>query len=142
MHILQESYESSEKVGDGSLSVGVSYRVIVHQLGSGGNQLRSGRWKKNWKKASTITDEALIFIRTKYKKPKMITRAQVSLTRFAPKMMDWDNCMISFKPLIDACISGGLIEDDSPRVIIQCPQVSQIKCRKEDQRMVIEIWEI
>ena len=89
------------------------------------------RWKEqvHW----TLIAEGLL-------PPKLFSKAEIFLYRFSPRMLDFDNLVGSFKPVVDA-LKGVVIVDDRKAILGDRWEVSQIQCRKADSRIVVRVEE-
>lgn len=63
----------------------------------------------------------------------------VCFTFFRPRLFDDDNSRGGAKGLLDAVRRNGLIRDDSVAAIDT--EYRQEKCKKGEEKTVIEIWE-
>ncbi len=78
-----------------------------------------------------------------------IEQCEITITRYASRLLDWDNCYGGIKPLMDCLVSAtkanpsglGLILDDNPNVVINL-KMQQEKCKRTECRTVIKISEI
>ncbi len=52
-------------------------------------------------------------------------QVRITYTRRSKKMMDWDNCMSSFKHVCDALVKARVIRDDSLKIIPEQPRLVQ-----------------
>lgn len=69
------------------------------------------------------------------------TPVNVIYTRYACRLMDWDNHCASFKHIGDALVACNIIPDDKPSVIINFIPM-QVKVKKREQELIkIEIKE-
>ena len=74
--------------------------------------------------------------------PQISGQVRVIFTRYATRLMDWDNHGASFKHLGDALVKLGIIEDDNPTTI-QTFLPKQIKVDKKiEEKITIEILKL
>lgn len=65
------------------------------------------------------------------KQPKLKGKVVIVYTRYATRLMDWDNHCASFKHLGDSLVKIGTIEDDSPKIVIEfAPEQRKVKTKK------------
>lgn len=67
-----------------------------------------------------------------------LTKAKLTLVRYSSRQPDEDNLMASWKPVIDALVSYGVIEDDNPKVIVELVSKWR-KCKRNEVRIEIVI---
>lgn len=81
-----------------------------------GNKIAGRNWqhihavKKKWKRAAGMAAIAA------GKPPAPLPKAEITFTRHSSQEIDLDNLAISFKPICDALVAAGIIEDDAPSV--------------------------
>jgi len=66
---------------------------------------------------------------------------QIEYIGYKSILMDWDNFCSSFKHIGDALVERGVITDDKPSVVHKFLP-NQVKCKREEQRVVIIITDI
>lgn len=54
-----------------------------------------------------------------YRQSPPCQRAHVTLTRGSSREPDFEALVVSFKPVVDALVRAGVIQDDNPKVIGQ-----------------------
>lgn len=77
-------------------------------------------------------------------------KCKIEIDRYSPGLGDWDGVMGGLKPLFDTLVvctktnplGLGLIEDDNPTVIIDCPVIRQHKSTRKAASTVVTITEI
>lgn len=69
---------------------------------------------------------------------KHIGKVKITYTRYATRLMDWDNLGGSFKSLGDALISTNVIIEDNPLVIVEF-KMRQLRVPKKDVKLTVEI---
>lgn len=77
-----------------------------------------------------------------------IQKCDIKITRHGSRMLDWDNCYGGIKPLMDSLVIAsktnpcgrGVIEDDNPNIVLSLV-MDQVKCKRKDEKTVIEINE-
>lgn len=83
-----------------------------------------GLMQKHWSKHAKTKDSLLTQVLEK--QPRCHDgQVRITYTRRSSKMMDWDNCMASLKPILDAFVKVGTIKDDSPKFIPEQPKLVQ-----------------
>lgn len=69
--------------------------------------------------------------------PAPLTKANITLIRHSPRMLDFDGCVGSLKPVVDALVTVGVLSDDSWSVVGRW-NVDQ-KYRPKSQGPLLEI---
>lgn len=77
-------------------------------------------------------------------------RCKIEIDRYSTQLADWDGVMGGLKPLLDTLVvctktnplGLGLIEDDNPNCIIECPIIRQHKSTRKAASTVVTIIEI
>jgi hypothetical protein len=69
------------------------------------------------------------------------TRCSCSCSGDQPGM-DWDNLVISFKPIQDALVTCGILENDTINNIPDMPIYKQEIAKRGDGKIRVELWEI
>lgn len=64
-------------------------------------------------------------------------QVRIEYTRYSKRLMDFDNLAASSKHIFDALVKCGVIADDSPKVIPECPKWLQ---EKGEPRTEIKIF--
>jgi Holliday junction resolvase RusA-like endonuclease len=73
---------------------------------------------------------------------KIKGKVTIAYTRSSVVAPDWDNISASFKPIGDALVTNGVIEDDNPKVVLEfIPKWRKAKNNK-DLKTIIEITPI
>jgi len=96
---------------------------------------KDGLLRIHWSKRKKWVDafQALIMAQTQ---KKIQGEVIVTYERHNTRFMDWDNMGASFKTIGDALVKCGVIEDDSPEIIVKFdPQ--QVKVGKTIERKTI-----
>lgn len=76
---------------------------------------------------------------TRGKRPeKPLEKFTISITRHAPRTLDWDNLVSSLKAYIDGLVKAGVIKDDSWKYIKQINTDQKISTEK---KLVITVKE-
>ena len=78
--------------------------------GSHGHWARINAERKKW--------HALVGHAISYKPKEPIKQCRVTCIRSTADLVDYDNLVMSFKPVIDGLVIHGIIQDDSMRVIV------------------------
>lgn len=86
--------------------------------GTAGNKWAVAKDRKHWR------DAVSLIARTR-RPPAPLTKVSIICTRYSSRAMDFDNRVMSFKPLIDGLVDGKIIVDDKDSVIVdrKYPQV-------------------
>jgi hypothetical protein len=75
-------------------------------------------------------------------KNKHLGFIRIEFSRFAHKLMDWDNHCASFKHIGDTLKDCGIIVDDNPKIVIQfIPYQFKIKMA-EKEYMIVKITDV
>jgi Holliday junction resolvase RusA-like endonuclease len=73
---------------------------------------------------------------------KIKGKVTIAYTRSSVVAPDWDNISASFKPIGDALVTNGVIEDDNPNVVVEfIPKWRKAK-NNNDLKTIIEITPI
>ena len=65
-------------------------------------------------------------------------RVSITYTRSSVTAPDWDNLCASFKPIGDALVKNGVIEDDNPEIVVEFkPQWRKAKNNKDLKTTII-----
>jgi hypothetical protein len=96
--------------------------------------------KKSWRARHkwNLEWDSYLWAETRGKLPKVpLARAKITLVRHAHRMLDFDGMVASFKPVIDALVTVGVLSDDSWKVTgkWECDQ----SFRKKSAGPLIEI---
>jgi Holliday junction resolvase RusA-like endonuclease len=73
--------------------------------------------------------------------PSPLTACKIVCTRHSTTKSDFDNLVISFKPLIDGLKDGKIIIDDTDAVILE-RYYKHEKAPRGKGRVTVEIWEL
>lgn len=112
-------------------------KIIVEELAPSLN-----KWQRmHWGKRSKIKEQWQWLI--KEQKPHMHDRpVSITYTRVSTQPMDLDNTAASFKPIGDALVKCGVIEDDSPDIVQELTVQWQKSDTQKDQHSIIEIEDV
>jgi len=72
--------------------------------------------------------------------PVPLTCADIKLTRFHWRFLDWDGAVGSMKPLVDGLVECGVLADDDHKVLERW-DVTQMKCKKGESRVEVVVTE-
>jgi len=117
--------------------------IEIHGVVAGLNG-PEGLMRGHWTKIKKIKDLYCTIVRQHLAEGKARNhegKVRVKYIGYKTMFMDWDNYCASFKHIGDSLVKEGIITDDSPKVIIEFVQ-QQIKCKREDQKVVIIIEDI
>lgn len=65
-------------------------------------------------------------------------KVQITITRYACQLMDWDNLAGGFKIIGDALVRQKVIKDDKPEVVVFFnTQQIKVATRKEERTMIL-----
>jgi Holliday junction resolvase RusA-like endonuclease len=73
---------------------------------------------------------------------RFAAQVRIVYTRYSTRYCDWDAIPASLKAVQDALVRCGILVDDSAKYIPRCPEYRQEKCKKNETKIVIEIWEL
>jgi hypothetical protein len=113
-------------------------------------------WKRmHWAKQKEYHERLCLLIRsalmTESCRPSVpFQMCKIEVDRFSAGTADWDGLMGGLKPLFDTLVvctkknplGLGLIEDDNPNCIIECPIIRQHKSTRKAASTVVTITEI
>jgi Holliday junction resolvase RusA-like endonuclease len=113
-------------------------RIELVGLPTGGNSRQHWRAKynenKKWKNR--------IFKAIGSDKPtEPLKKVKLEYERYSSSRMDWDNLVISFKPIQDGLVEYGIIEDDKIKNIPEMPKYSQYDSKRGEGKIVIIVKE-
>lgn len=85
-----------------------------------------------------------------YKRLSPFKQCKIEIDRYSSRLGDWDGVMGGLKPLFDTLVvctktnplGLGVIEDDNPNCIIECPVIRQHKSTRKAASTVVKITEI
>ncbi|QUX96637.1 hypothetical protein C0J08_15050 [Marinomonas sp. CT5] len=112
--------------------------------------LRMNRWdRKEYHKALCWSVRAALESEG-YKRLSPFKQCKIEIDRYSPALGDWDGVMGGLKPLFDTLVvctktnplGLGVIEDDNPKCIIECPVIRQHKSTRKAASTVVTITEI
>ncbi len=93
------------------------------------------------KKKHTDMWKKKVFVAIGQNKPVTpLKKAKLTLTRYSSRESDFDGLVGSFKPITDALISCGVIEDDKPSVIGR-PEYVWEKVKPKEGKIRIQVEE-
>ncbi len=107
---------------------------------NGSKGLMRGHWS-NIKKQKDLYQMIIAQHLKDGKVKKHIGEVTVQYIGYKSSFMDWDNFCASFKHIGDSLQKCGIITNDSPKVIRQFIP-NQIKCKRNDQKVVVIIKDI
>ncbi|SHG33354.1 hypothetical protein SAMN02745753_03711 [Marinomonas polaris DSM 16579] len=112
--------------------------------------LRMNRWdRKEYHKALCWSVRAALESEG-YKRLSPFKQCKIEIDRYSSALGDWDGVMGGLKPLFDTLVvctktnplGLGVIEDDNPNCIIECPAIRQHKSTRKAASTVVTITEI
>jgi|GEM_PF-2536361 hypothetical protein len=85
-----------------------------------------------------------------YQRLSPFKKCKIEIDRYSSVLGDWDGVMGGLKPLFDTLVvctktnplGLGVIEDDNPKCIIECPVIRQHKSTRKAASTVVTITEI
>lgn len=105
---------------------------LIHGL-NGSKGLQFSHWTARRKEKEKMLN------RIKALNPPIIKgQISVTLTRYGSRLLDWDNLASTGKFPLDGLKNAEVIEDDSPKYIIEF-FTKQVKCRRKDAKTEILI---
>ena len=111
--------------------------TLVLPLPSNRGQSRHGHWAQRYKDGDAYAVDALCWPNPK---PPRVPFDCVRLSyhiRHGGNAMDWDNLFARLKHPQDWLVHQGYLVDDSPRVVIDCPTVTQEPRQPKPQRALV-----
>ena len=100
--------------------------------GSHGHWRTAAAERKKWR--SAVSSSAFYF-----RPPAPLARARITLTRLSSSKPDFDNLVISFKPIVDGLKDAKIILDDSDSVVLErCYLWEKAKPKSGGVRVFVE----
>ena len=116
-------------------------KIQLKGLPTGGNSRQHWRAKyqeiKKWKGAIFDALRA-----SKGIPSKPLQKVKLRYTRCSSNSMDWDNLAISFKSVQDGLVEARVLHDDKIKNIPKMPVYRQVKAKRGEGRIIIELWEV
>lgn len=120
--------------------MGYSIDIELDYMATDPNNILGRHWRTRHGRFSKIKRD--ISLLTSGKAPeKPLTKFKISVIRRAGGLLDWDNYVASLKPVIDALILSGIIQNDSWKFIRHI-DVDQVVTRKKEKKLFIKVEEI
>lgn len=107
---------------------------------NGGDGLMRAHWSTIEKQKTRYCNIILFYLSEK-KAQKHPGPVSIEYVGYKSLLMDWDNFCASFKHLGDSLVKMKIITNDSPE-IVQNFLPKQIKCKREEQKVIIKITDI
>ena len=106
------------------------------------NQVMSKHWRSRHKNFEDIKREVKYSI-LQFKKPERpLTKAEIHISRFSSGTLDRDNAYFTAKPILDALVREGVIEDDGFDMIKRI-SVNQVKIKRgEQKKLIVSLFEL
>lgn len=104
---------------------------------NGAKGLMRSHWT-NVKKQKTLYQQIIQQHLSENKVRKHVGEVTVEYIGYKSLLMDWDNFCASFKHIGDSLVKMGIIKNDNPKIITQFLP-SQIKCSRQDQKVIVII---
>lgn len=100
------------------------------------NQVMSKHWRSRHANFEAIKKEIKYGI-LQFKRPSgPIRKAEVIIHRHSPGTLDRDNAYFTAKPILDALVREGVLEDDGFDMVKRI-NVEQVKIKRGEQKRVI-----
>lgn len=113
-------------------------------------------WQRmHWAKRKKYSEQVCLMIKSalnaeRYSAGEPMQKCKIEVDRYSSGTADWDGVMGGLKPFLDCLVVRasknphglGVIEDDNPSCIIECPTVRQHKAKRNAAATVITITEI
>ena len=77
-------------------------------------------------------------VRAAWRKTETLSECEIIITRFASRLLDWDNMGGGLKFLMDGLVHNGVIADDNP-VVVRRAHLEQVKTPIKDAHTVVVI---
>lgn len=117
-----------------------SLRLTLKGKPKSANELYGSHWRVRSKNAKLW--KSLVWAAVQNHKPlKPLHRFEVTLTVYRSRLMDFDGCVSTAKPVIDG-LKDLVIEDDGWLNSCGAWQVFQHKCKRGSEAMVVRIIEV
>jgi len=114
--------------------------LVIHGIVAGLNGSK-GLMRSHWsniKKQKTLFCQIIQQHLTEDKVRKHTGQVTIEYIGYKSSFMDWDNFCASFKHIGDSLQKMKIISDDNPKIVTQFIP-SQIKCKREEQKVIIII---
>ena len=112
--------------------------LIIPRLPGLNTSSRRQHWAVQHKDAKTWSS----LVRTGVRRPRVPhAKAEVILRRCSTREPDYDNLVASFKPVVDALVTSGILADDKPSNFKhRRPDYKWAKVAKDHQGIHVEVW--
>lgn len=115
-----------------------SLEIEIPILDTDPNKTRGKHWTVTSSNNKTI--KAIVKSKVSGKTPeKPLENFKISVTRFGPRALDWDNLVASFKGYIDALKYAGIIADDRWQFI---KSIATDQKTSSDKKLIIRVSEV
>lgn len=100
------------------------------------NQVMAKHWRSRHANFEKIKNEIKHSV-LQFKRPESpIRKAEIVIFRHSPGILDRDNAYFTAKPILDALVREGVLEDDGFEMVKRI-HVEQIKIKRNEQKRVI-----
>jgi hypothetical protein len=136
--LRERTYQAREPM---CIPTPIRYRLEVPVVPVGPNS-RTGLLRMHWAKRSRYNRDWAWLLRSALGnvalfEPPPKRQAEVRITQIRKRLMDPDNAVAACKPILDACVSLGLIEDDDQKHVALF--VDQEMAKGREPQTIIEI---
>jgi hypothetical protein len=119
--------------------MGYSTTFTIYTMPLTLNQVMSRHWRVRHTNFSKIHAEVA---RQVTPPPVPVKKIAVEIDRYSSGSLDRDNAYFTFKPILDALVSIGVLEDDGWDNVGQ-PHIHQIKTKRtETRKLVVRVEEL
>lgn len=117
-----------------------SLKIEIEMLPKSLNKkLRANRFKNH--KENLMFDRVVYFKCLGKLPAKPLLKAEISITRHFYRLLDFDNCVGSLKPVVDALVSCGVLSDDNWNVLGAWKVDQKFRSKSDGPLIEIEIIE-
>lgn len=102
------------------------------------NQVMGKHWRFRYHNFEKIKKEIFLAVEPP---SAPISRARIVILRYSPGTLDRDNAYFTAKPVLDALVMSGVLLDDGLDMVKRL-DVIQLKCKREDKHLEVEVVEL
>jgi len=125
-----------------ALSVITDYylKFFVSGVPKATNALLGRHWWAKSKNADEWKNKVAFELMKRSRPPEPLTRCRLNIIRHSNRTLDYDGCVASMKPIVDALVVLRILENDTYRITGQW-NVLQAYCPKAQERIEVEVIE-
>ena len=117
-----------------------SLKIEIDSLPKSLNKKLRSHFHKN-KKENDSWDRMIYFKCLRLLPVKPLSKAKIKLIRHSHRTLDFDNCVASMKPVVDALVDCGVLSDDSWKVLGKWEVDQVFRPKKNGCLLEIEVIE-